>query len=41
MLRMIGAAVILHVALCAQAWACEGQTGKVIFEDSFDDDSGG
>src|SRR5580704_6431368 len=30
------------VALCAPgAFACEGQTGKVIFEDKFTDDTGG
>jgi hypothetical protein len=41
MLRVLFAAAIA-LALCAPAaFACEGQTGKVIFEDKFTDDSGG
>jgi hypothetical protein len=41
MLRILFAAATA-LALCAPAaFACEGQTGKVIFEDKFTDDSGG
>ena len=41
MLRILFAAATAF-ALCAPAaFACEGQTGKVIFEDKFTDDSGG
>jgi hypothetical protein len=41
MLRILFAAATA-VALCAPAaFACEGQTGKVIFEDKFTDDTGG
>jgi len=40
-LRILFAAATAF-ALCAPAaFACEGQTGKVIFEDKFTDDSGG
>jgi len=39
MLRILFGVVAL--ALCTPALACDGQTGKVIFEDKFTDDSGG
>ena len=32
---------VVALALCTPAFACDGQTGKVIFEDKFTDDSGG
>jgi hypothetical protein len=41
MLRWICAAAALQFALLSPALACEGQTGKVIFDDNFEDDSGG
>lgn len=41
MLRTITLAVALQLGLGATVMACEGQTGAVIFEDTFADDSGG
>lgn len=41
LLRTVSAAVALQIAACVSAWACDGQAGKVIFEDTFTDDSGG
>jgi hypothetical protein len=41
MLRIAGVAAALLVMASAPAWACDGQVGKVIFEDTFADDSGG
>ena len=32
---------LLQVILCGSAVACEGQVGKIIFEDTFQDDTGG
>ena len=40
MLRLVFAIAALGVSAAA-AYACEGQTGKVIFEDKFTDDAGG
>ncbi len=40
MLRIVFAIAALGVSAAA-AFACEGQTGKVIFEDKFTDDAGG
>lgn len=40
MLRILFAAAVFTL-LAPAAFACEGQTGKVIFEDKFTDDSGG
>ena len=34
-------AVMAEISACVGAYACEGQTGSVIFEDTFADDSGG
>ncbi len=33
--------IVLQVLLCGSAIACEGQVGKVIYEDTFADDTGG
>ena len=41
MARILGLVVALQVAASASAWACDGQVGNVIFEDTFADDSGG
>ncbi len=41
MARILGLVVALQVAASASAWACDGQVGNVIFEDTFTDDSGG
>jgi hypothetical protein len=42
MLRgIVYTAVVLNALMGAGAFACEGQLGKVIFEDTFSDDSGG
>lgn len=41
MLRVIGAVFVLQFLALTSAYACEGQPGKVIFEDNFADDSGG
>jgi hypothetical protein len=41
MLRKIGVAIALQILLSAAAWACDGQVGKVVFDDTFADDSGG
>ena len=32
---------VIFFALLGKAWACPGQVGNVIFEDKFEDDSGG
>ena len=34
-------AMIAQVLACGGALACDGQVGKVIYEDTFTDDSGG
>jgi hypothetical protein len=39
--RFLLAAIALSALMCASALACEGQVGKVIYEDTFADDSGG
>jgi hypothetical protein len=41
MLRLIGLAFILQFLALTSAYACQGQQGKVIFEDKFADDTGG
>ena len=41
MLRIATLLFAFQIAALLPAFACEGQTGKVIFEDTFDDDSGG
>jgi hypothetical protein len=41
LLRIAAAALALQVSAVSTTWACEGQKGKVIFEDNFADDSGG
>lgn len=41
MIRILGIAVALQIVASASAWACDGQVGNVIFEDTFSDDSGG
>ncbi len=41
MLRTLLIASVLQLGLGTVAMACEGQTGAVIFEDTFPDDSGG
>lgn len=42
MIRAVGFAIaMLQAFLCTAAVACDGQVGKVIFEDTFTDDSGG
>ena len=41
MFRTLLVATVLQLGLVATAMACEGQVGKVIFEDTFEDDSGG
>ena len=41
MLRTIGIVAGLQLLALASAYACDAQPGKVIFEDSFADDSGG
>ena len=41
MLRVISVAFVLQFLALTSAYACEGQPGKVIFEDKFTDDSGG
>lgn len=41
MLRTIGVVTALQLLAWAPAWACTGQVGAVIFQDSFADDSGG
>jgi len=40
-LRILGIAVAVQIAAATSAWACDGQVGKVIFEDSFADSLGG
>jgi hypothetical protein len=40
-MRLLFSALTVLVLLNATAMACPGQTGKVIFEDTFTDDSGG
>ena len=40
-MRLLFSALTVLVLLNATAMACPGQTGKVIFEDTFSDDSGG
>ena len=40
MFRTLSVAVLFQLTMSA-AWACDGQLGKVIFEDTFSDDSGG
>ena len=39
--KLIAAAVFAEALFVSTAFACEGQTGKVIFEDTFADDQGG
>jgi hypothetical protein len=39
--RALGLAFALQLAAAAAAHACDGQTGSVIFQDKFADDSGG
>lgn len=41
LLRTLGVAVALQITVCVPAWACDGQVGKVIFEDNFADNLGG
>ena len=41
MLRVISVVFVLQFLALTSAFACEGQTGKVIFEDKFEDDTGG
>ncbi len=41
LLRTLGVAVALQITAHAPAWACDGQVGKVIFEDNFADNLGG
>jgi hypothetical protein len=41
LLRTLSAAFALQIAAGASAWACDGQVGAVVFEDTFADDSGG
>lgn len=41
MLRLSLCAALVQLVLSAGAFACEGQKGKVIFEENFSDDSGG
>lgn len=41
MLRVIAAIAALEALMLGPAWSCDGQPGKVIFEDTFPDDSGG
>ncbi len=41
MLRVISVAFVLQFLALSSAYACEGQPGRVIFEDKFEDDSGG
>ena len=39
--RIVCTAVVLHAFVSTAAFACDGQIGKVIYEDTFADDSGG
>ncbi len=39
--KLVCTTIVLLVLLCGSAVACEGQVGKVIYEDTFADDSGG
>ena len=39
--RVVYPAVVLHIVMGAAAFACDGQVGKIIYEDNFADDSGG
>jgi hypothetical protein len=39
--KLVCTTIVLQVLLCGSAIACEGQVGKVIYEDTFADDSGG
>ena len=41
MLRGIGIVAVMHFLALTSAYACDGQPGKVIFEDKFADDTGG
>lgn len=41
LLRTLSVAVALQITACVSAWACDGQVGKVIFEDNFADTLGG
>jgi hypothetical protein len=41
MLRTLSAVAALQFLALTSAWACSGQVGAVIFQDSFTDDSGG
>ncbi len=41
MLRVISVVFVLQFLALTAAFACEGQPGTVIFEDKFEDDSGG
>ena len=40
-MRLLFSASMVLCLLSTTAMACPGQTGKVIFEDTFTDDSGG
>jgi hypothetical protein len=39
--NLVCATIVLQVLLCGSAIACEGQVGKVNYEDTFTDDTGG
>ena len=41
MLRTLSVVAALQLLALSSAWACSGQVGAVIFQDSFTDDSGG
>ncbi len=41
MLRVISVVFVLQFLALTQVFACEGQPGRVVFEDKFEDDSGG
>jgi hypothetical protein len=40
-LQSLGALVILQFMAMPAAWACDGQPGSLVYEDTFADDSGG
>jgi hypothetical protein len=41
MLRTLGIVTALQLLTCAPSWACTGQVGAAIFQDTFADDTGG
>ena len=41
MLRTFGVVTALQILALTPVWACTGQVGNVIFQDSFGDDTGG